>query len=99
METLAEDVPMRPGGDEHVYLDRLYHLATREAWEKDRDGQVARAASGAVDKMVKQGAGGSKKARRSTAVPSDQVEEAGPADRPPSFREAADAAVRGVRFR
>jgi hypothetical protein len=99
METLADEIQMKPGSDENAYLDRLYHLATREAWEKDRDGQIARAANGAVDKMVKQGAGGSKKARRSTAVPSDQVEEAGPADRAPSFREAADAAVRGVRFR
>jgi len=83
------------GMGELEYLDMLYNLVTRDAWEKDKDAQIEKAASERVKKRVaKMNEGRSGETTRGT--PESQVKK-----RPvglPTFAEAAAAAKRGERF-
>lgn len=86
MVELSEKLQPAKGMSESEYLENLYFLVTREMSSGD---EVRRT----VDRMRSSASGASGK---SSSVPGSKV-----AERPaklPSFREAADAALRGERF-
>jgi hypothetical protein len=83
------------GLTEIEYLERCYQLATRDAWEKNRDANVANEVKKAVAKIQK-GAASTETQTRST--PESQVRIGPPAGRVPDFQDAYEAAKRGERW-
>ena len=98
MFALSQQLQPGKGMTEVQYLDHLYRIATRDAWDKAKDStlqtEVGKQVKAALEKMAK-GAGGST-GRGTTAVPDAQVKQrpAGPV----SFRQAAKDAAAGVQY-
>lgn len=81
------------GMTEIEFLEHLYQVATRDAWEKDKDTQVAEATKKALAKIAK---GAATTETHQVATPESQVRKAPPET--PSFSEAYEAAKRGERW-
>lgn len=98
MFKLSQQLQPGKGMTEVEYLDSLYKIATRDAWDKAKDStvqaEVGKQVKAALEKMAK-GAGG-KTGPGQTATPEAQVRQrpAGPV----SFRQAARDAAAGVRY-
>lgn len=81
------------GMTEVEFLEHLYSVATRDAWEKNKDTQIAEATKKAVDKINK---GAASTETHQAATPPSQVKKAPPEN--PTFSEAYEAAKRGERW-
>lgn len=81
------------GMTESEYLEHLYANVTRDAWEKNRDTEIAEAVKRRVAKMTK---GAEETETREESTPEHQVRKrpAGPVD----FRQAYEDAKRGIRY-
>lgn len=77
------------------YLERCYQLATRDAWEKDRDANIAAAVKKALAKVQK---GADTTETQTRATPDSEVRLGPPVGRSPTFEEAHAAAKRGERW-
>lgn len=81
------------GMTEVEFLEHLYQVATRDAWEKDKDTQIANATKTALAKMQK---GAAATETRQAATPESQIRRAPPET--PTFQDAFEAAKRGERW-
>lgn len=93
---LALAQKMQPNGmSELEYLDALYNLVTRDAWEKDREANIEREATGRFKKRIQKMDTATSETTKAP-TPESQVRK-----RPPglvTFGEAYAAAKRGERF-
>lgn len=81
------------GMTEVEFLEHLYQVATRDAWEKDKDTKIGEAVKTTLAKMQK---GAATTETHQASTPESQVRKAPPET--PSFSEAYEAAKRGERW-
>jgi hypothetical protein len=97
-ETAMFDLAQRiepKGMTELEFLEHLYTIATRTAWEKDKDAKIADGVKQALKRLQR---GADTTERRTQPTPNDEVVKGPPRDRAPSFQEAYEAAKRGERW-
>jgi hypothetical protein len=83
------------GMTELEFLEHLYTIATRTAWEKDKEAKIADGVKQALKRLQR---GADTTERRTQPTPNDEVIKGPPRDRAPSFAEAYEAAKRGERW-
>lgn len=94
MLALAQQITPK-GMTELAFLEHLYSVATRAAWDADKDAKIADGVQKALKRMQR---GGDATERPTHATPASDVVKGPPTDRPATFEEAAAAARRGERW-
>lgn len=96
MTALSLEIAPARGQTMESYVEKLYKLASRDAWDADRENQIKKAADERTKKRIGKITTAARDQARARTAPASQV-----VKRPthsPSFAEAAAAAMRGERF-